>query len=222
MRVMTADRTLTVEVWADVVCSWCYIGKRHLERALEGFEHAGRVQVRWRSFELDPDMPADAGPADQELASRRGISLAEARAMHEETERRGAALGIAFDFQKARRGNTFDAHRVLHMAYEHGLQDAVAERLMATYFSDGGPIGDRATLAAAAGLAGLDGERVGAMLASDAYADAVRRDELEAASLGIRGVPFFVLDRRYALSGAHPPGVLVEALDQTWRDGEAA
>src|SRR6476646_10473248 len=103
---------MTIEVWSDVVCSWCYMGKRQLERALERFPHREQVELRWRSFELDPTIAADAGSADEELARRRGISLDEARAMHEQTERQGAELGIPFDFRRARRGNTFDAHRV--------------------------------------------------------------------------------------------------------------
>jgi predicted DsbA family dithiol-disulfide isomerase len=207
---------MIVEVWSDVVCSWCYIGKRQLERALGAFPHAAGVAVRWRSFELDPSLPADAGSADEELARRRGIGLAEARAMHEETERRGAELGIAFDFRRARRGNTFDAHRVLHMAFEQGCQPAVAEALMAAYFSEGEPIGDRAALARVAGRAGLDGDAVAAMLASERHAEEVRADEAQAAGFGITGVPFFVLDRRYALAGAQPADVLGEALQLAW------
>ena len=133
----------TIEVWADIVCSWCYVGKRHLETALEAFPE-GSVELRWRSFELDPTIPADAGSADEELARRRGLTLAEARAMHEETERMGADIGVHFDFARARRGNTFDAHRVLHMAHAEGRQVEVMDRLLAGYFGEGEPIGDRA------------------------------------------------------------------------------
>jgi len=132
--------------------------------------------------------------------------------MHEETEERGRALGIAFDFRRARRGNTFDAHRVIQMARDHGVQDAVNKRLMAAYFSEGGAIGDRATLADAAGTAGLDRSAVAEMLESDRYAADVRSDEREAAALGITAVPFFVLDRRYGVEGAQPAEVLLEAM----------
>src|SRR5436309_1129924 len=165
--------TTTVEVWADIVCSWCYIGKRHLETALEAFP-AGSVDLRWRSFELDPTLPADAGSADEELARRRGLTLAEARAMHEETERMGAGIGVRFDFARARRGNTFDAHRVLHMARVEGRQQQVLERLLAAYFAEGVPIGDRGALAAAAAAAGMDEQAVRAMLDGDGYAADVR------------------------------------------------
>ena len=212
---------MTLEIWSDVVCSWCYIGKRHLERALDAFPHRDQISITWRSFELDPDCALDAGTADEELARRRGISLDEARAMHEQTERQGAVLGIGFDFRRARRGNTFDAHRVLHMARDAGLQEAVTERLLATYFSEGGAIGDRDTLARAASQAGLDHDLVVGMLAGDRYAAAVRADEQEAAALGINGVPFFVVDRRYGLSGAQPPEVLLQAIEQAWAERAA-
>jgi predicted DsbA family dithiol-disulfide isomerase len=209
---------MTIEIWSDVVCSWCYIGKRHLERALEAFPERDQVTIRWRSFELDPGSPADAGTADEELAHRRAISLDEAREMHEQTERQGAELGIAFDFRRARRGNTFDAHRVLHMAADAGCQQPVMERLLASYFSEGGAIGDRDTLAAVAAQAGLGRDQVAEMLAGDRYTAEVRADEQEAAALGITGVPFFVVNRRYGLSGAQPPRVLLQAIEQAWAD----
>jgi predicted DsbA family dithiol-disulfide isomerase len=204
----------TIEVWADIVCSWCYVGKHHLEEALSALPDAGAVDLRWRSFELDPTIARDAGSADEELARRRGVSLAEARAMHEETERMGAQMGIRFDFARARRGNTFDAHRVLHMAQAEGLQIAMLDRLLAAYFSEGEPIGDRAALARVAGGAGLDPAAVAAMLEGDTHAADVRADEREAAALGISAVPFFVLDRRFGLAGAHPAETLREAIEQ--------
>ena len=209
----TAER-LTVEIWSDVVCSWCYVGKRHLETALAELPDRDAVELVWRSFELDPTLPADAGGADEELARRRGISLEEARAMHEETELMGKELGIRFDFARARRGNTFDAHRVLHMARDEGRQRDVLEQLLSAYFADGVPIGDRAALAASAAQAGMDEDAVRAMLDSDAYTSAVRDDEQEAAMLGITAVPFFVIDRRYGLPGAHPPETIRAAIDR--------
>jgi predicted DsbA family dithiol-disulfide isomerase len=208
-----APAPTTIDVWADIVCSWCYVGKRHLETALQAFP-AGSVEIRWRSFELDPTLPADAGSADEELARRRGLTVAEARAMHEETERMGAEIGIRFDFSRARRGNTFDAHRVLHMAHAEGRQVAVMDRLFAGYFGEGEPIGDRSALARIAGRAGLDGTAVADMLAGDGYAVDVRADEREAAELGITAVPFFVIDKRFGLAGAHPAETLRAAVEQ--------
>jgi predicted DsbA family dithiol-disulfide isomerase len=203
----------TLEIWADIVCSWCYVGKRHLEVALEGLGEDD-VEIVWRSFELDPTIAADAGSADEELARRRGLTLEEARAMHEETERMGAELGIRFDFARARRGNTFDAHRVLHMARAEGHQAAVLDRLLAGYFAEGEPIGDRDALARLGASGGLDPDAVSAMLAGDGFAADVRAEEREAAALGITAVPFFVIDRRYGLAGAHPPEALREAIAQ--------
>ena len=213
---------MTIEVWSDVVCSWCYMGKRQLEQALERFPHREQVELRWRSFELDPTIAADAGSADEELARRRGISLDEARAMHEQTERQGAELGIPFDFRRARRGNTFDAHRVLHLAHDRGLQDAAKERLLAMYFTEGGAIGDRDALVEAAAEAGLDRGEVAEMLAGEGYAEDVRADERQAAAFGITSVPFFVLDRKYGVPGAQPADVLLNALEETWAEREAA
>lgn len=203
----------TIEIWADIVCSWCYVGKRHLETALHGFAE-DEVDVVWRSFELDPTLPADAGSADEELARRRGLTLPEARAMHEETERMGAEIGIRFDFARARRGNTFDAHRVLHMARAEGQETAVLDRLLAAYFAEGEPIGDRAALARVAATGGMDAEAVFEMLCGDAYSADVRADERHAAALGITAVPFFVIDRRFGLAGAHPAETLREAIAQ--------
>ena len=211
---MSAEQRLTIEIWSDVVCSWCYVGKRHLESALAELPDRDAVDLVWRSFELDPTLPADAGGADEELARRRGISHEEARAMHEETERMGEQLGIRFDFARARRGNTFDAHRVLHMARDEGRQQEVLERLLSAYFAEGARIGDPAALASSAAEAGMDEDAVRAMLDAGGYAAAVRADEQEAAMLGITAVPFFVIDRRYGLSGAHPPETIRAAIDR--------
>jgi predicted DsbA family dithiol-disulfide isomerase len=211
---VSAAEPLRIEIWSDVVCSWCYVGKRHLETALAELPDRDAVELVWRSFELDPTLPADAGGADEELARRRGISLEEARAMHEDTERMGEELGIRFDFARARRGNTFDAHRVLHMARDEGRQQQVLERLLAAYFAEGVPIGDRAALAAVAGQAGMEEAAVRAMLEGEGYGAEVRADEQEAAMLGITAVPFFVIDRRYGLPGAHPPETIRAAIDR--------
>jgi predicted DsbA family dithiol-disulfide isomerase len=218
--VTDADATLTLEIWSDVVCSWCYVGKRYLEQALEQVPDRELIDLRWRSFELDPTLPADAGSADEELARRRGISLEAAREMHEETERMGAEMGLTFDFARARRGNTLDAHRVLHMAHAAGVQNAVADRLMSAYFAEGEPIGDAAALAAAAGRGGLDPSAVSEMLAGDDYVMDVRADESDALELGISSVPFFVFNRRYGLVGAHPPEAIVETIERARRGGE--
>ena len=212
---------MLVEVWSDVVCPWCYIGKRHLEQALEGYEHRDEVAVRWRSFELDPSAPATReGDYAGRLAAKYGVPRHQAQAMVDSMTARGAGVGVDFRFDRSRPGNTFDAHRLLHLAAERGVQTALKERLFAATFTDGEPIADRDTLVRLASEAGLDADEARAVLASDAYADAVRADERQAAAYGIRGVPFFVVDGTYAASGAQPPEVLREMLEQA-RQGVA-
>ena len=212
-----------VEIWSDVVCPWCYIGKRRFEAALAQFEHRDDVTLRWRSFELDPAAPRIAevtGPA--RLAAKYGVSLEQARAMNENVTRIAAAEGLEYKLDQARGGNSFDAHRLIQLGAEHGIQDAVKERLMRAYFTEAEPIGDIEALARLAVEAGLDAHAAHALLAGDAHADAVRADEQLAQQLGITAVPFFVLDRRYGVSGAQPAEILLGALQQAWEESRSA
>jgi predicted DsbA family dithiol-disulfide isomerase len=204
---------LTVEIWSDVVCPWCYIGKRRFEAALAEFPHP--VETVWRSFELDPGAPAvREHTATEHLAAKYGMSVEQAQASHARMTELAAAEGLEYDFDKTRGGNSFDAHRLIHLAAAHGKQDEAKERLMRAYFTEGVAIGDREALVALAADIGLDGDEARAALDGDAYADAVREDERLAQRLGIQGVPFFVLDRRLGVSGAQPAEVLVQALEQ--------
>jgi predicted DsbA family dithiol-disulfide isomerase len=199
---------LQVEIWSDVVCPWCYIGKRRFETALTQFD--GEVEVTWRSFELDPHAPAvREHTATEHLAAKYGMSHEQAEASHAQMTALAAQEGLEYHFERARGGNSFDAHRLLHLAAENGLQDEAMERLMRGYFRDGLAIGDREALIAQAAELGLDGS----ILDTDAYAHAVREDEHLAQRIGIQGVPFFVLDRRYGVSGAQPAEILVQALE---------
>jgi predicted DsbA family dithiol-disulfide isomerase len=200
---------LTVEIWSDVVCPWCYIGKRRFEAAVERFD--GDVEVVWRSFELDPGAPATRQhSAAEHLASKYGMSVEQAEASHAQMTELAAQEGLEYHFEKARGGNSFDAHRLIHLANAHGKQAEAQERVMRAYFTEGVPIGDREALIALGAELGLDARRA---LESDEYADAVRADELLAQQIGIQGVPFFVLNRRYGVSGAQPAEVLVQALE---------
>jgi predicted DsbA family dithiol-disulfide isomerase len=200
---------LTVEIWSDVVCPWCYIGKRRFEAAVEQFDR--EVEVVWRSFELDPSAPlVREHSASEHLASKYGMSAEQAEASHAQMTELAAAEGLEYHFDRARGGNSFDAHRLIHLAAAHDLQDAAEERLMRAYFTEGVAIGDREALVAVAADIGLDAR---AALESGDYADAVRADELLAHRIGIQGVPFFVLNRRYGVSGAQPADVLVQALE---------
>lgn len=209
---------MRVEIWSDVVCPWCYVGKRRFEAALRDFPAAGEVEVRWRSFELDPAAPRQReGTLDDHVARKYGLTPEQAHAAQARLVGLGAEVGIEFRFDIAHPGNTFDAHRLLHLAANHGLQDATKERLFVAYFSEGAPIGDHETLVRLTGEVGLDPNEVRVVLAGDAYADAVRADERAAAELGVSGVPFFVIDRELAVSGAQSSEVFRDVLDEAWR-----
>jgi predicted DsbA family dithiol-disulfide isomerase len=208
---------LTVEIWSDVVCPWCYIGKRRFEAAMETFEHADEVTVMWRSFELDQEAPHESeGTAAERLAAKYGMSIERAETLHGEMTERAAAEGLEFRFDLARGGNTFDAHRLIHLAATYGHQAAAQERLMRAYFTEGERIADTDTLIRLLVDVGVDAEEARDVLETERFASDVREDELLAAQLGIQGVPFFVLDRRLGVSGAQPPEVLVQALQRGW------
>jgi predicted DsbA family dithiol-disulfide isomerase len=210
---------LRIDVWSDIACPWCYVGKRRLEAALAAFEHRDAVALTWRAFELDPAAPRSLDPSTSyaaRLARKYGSSVAQAEQMIARMTETAAADGLEFHFELIRPGNTFDAHRLLHLALQRGKQDALKERLFRAYLTEGQPIGDPAALARLAADVGLDPAEVQHVLAGDAHADAVRADEETARRLGIRGVPFFALAGRYAVSGAQPSDVLLGALRTAW------
>ena len=202
-----------VEIWSDVVCPWCYIGKRRFEAALRDFPHP--VEVTWKSFQLDPAATsAPAGGHVAHLAEKYGRTTEQAQQMVDSVTAAAAAEGLAYRLDIARSGNTFDAHRLLHLAKAQGVQDALKERLDRAYFTEGEAVDDAETLTRLAVEVGLEESQVTAVLGSDRYADDVRADVDEAHALGITGVPFFVIDRRYAVSGAQPAELLRQALVQ--------
>jgi predicted DsbA family dithiol-disulfide isomerase len=204
-----------VEIWSDIACPWCYIGKRRFERALESFEQRELVTVTWRSFELDPAAPRhETRGTAEHLARKYGMSVEQAHARLEQMTELAAAEGLGYRFDLQRRGSTFDAHRLVHLGAAHGLQDAVKERLLAGYFTEGAAIADHETLERLAVEAGLPGDEVRELLLTERYGEEVRDDERLAASLGIGAVPFFVVDRSVAVSGAQPPAVLLELLSR--------
>ena len=210
---------MKVEIWSDVVCPWCAIGKRRFERALSQFDHADEVDVVLRSFELDPTAPRSRDTdLIGHLAAKYGMSREQAVASQDRLTEMAEIEGLEFHFDKAQPGNTLDAHRLLHLAEAHGLQDAMAQGLFTGYFRDGKAIGEPDVLRAIAVAAGLDGAAVDEVLASDRYEAEVRADEEEAQALGVAGVPFFVIDRRYGVSGAQAPDLLLELLDKAWEE----
>ena len=216
-------KSLRIDVWSDIACPWCYVGKRRLEAALAEFPHREAVQVVWRAFELNPTAKRildDGGSYAGRLAKKYGAAVPEAEAMIRRMTSAAAADGLAFHFEKIQPGNTFDAHRVLHLAAERGVQGAVKERLLRAYMTEGEAIGEPEVLVRLAGDAGLDPNEVRAMLASDAYGREVRADEQQARELGIQGVPFFAVGGRYGVSGAQPAEALLQVLQQAWAEAE--
>ncbi len=210
---------MKIDIWSDVVCPFCYIGKRHLEAALAEFAHRDDVTVHWRSFQLDPSAPAQSTQSMASMLSAKyGMTLEQAEQSNAKMTANAAAAGLDFHLDDARSGNTRDAHRLLHLAAEHGLQDAAKERFLAGYFTEGAPIGDHEALTKLAVEVGLDEAEVRDVLASDRYGDAVDADIAQAHAYGVQGVPFFVFDEKFAVSGAQPVEVFTQALDQAWAD----
>lgn len=211
---------MKVEIWSDVVCPWCYIGKRRFEAALDRFEHREDVEVVWRSFELDPSAERTGGPggATERLATKYQVSVDQARQMQQRVADAAAGEGLEYQLAKAVPANTVDAHRVIHLAARHGLQGEMKERLLRAHFIEGEPVGEVDTLVTLAAEVGLDADEVRRTLESQELVEAVRADEAEARALGISGVPFFVIDRRYGVSGAQPSEHLLEALQTAWNE----
>jgi predicted DsbA family dithiol-disulfide isomerase len=211
---------MRVDIWSDIVCPWCYIGKRELELGLSQFAHRDEVEVTYHAFELDPSFPAGPGtPIMDVLSAKYGLTEAQARQAESGVAARAAATGLAFTADRVM-GNTFDAHRLVALGLDQGRQAEVLRRLYEEYFAQGHPVFSLDDLATLGEAAGLDGARQA--LAGGAYADAVRADEQQAARLGISGVPFFVLDGRLGVSGAQPAQTLAAALDRAWAERAAA
>jgi len=206
-----------VEIWSDIACPWCYVGKRRFEKALAGFEHRDRVEVIWRAFELDPGAPPER-PGDYAglLARKYGRSPGEAQEMLDEMTAMGAGEGLELRFDRVRAGNTFDAHRLVHLGLVHGRQDAVKERLMRAYLTEGELMSDHATLARLAAETGLPADETADMLAGDRFADDVRAEQELARGFGISAVPFFVVERTLGGAGAQPVEGFSELLSQAW------
>jgi predicted DsbA family dithiol-disulfide isomerase len=210
---------MKVEIWSDVICPWCFIGKRRFEMALAEFEHKDSVQVIWRSFELDPKSPPQYPVTLEEMLARKyNVSPQQAAAMNARVTGLAKEIGLEYHLSKARPGNTFDAHRLLHFAASKKLGDRATERLMQAYFSESLPVGDRAALARLAPEFGITESEALAMLESDAFSDDVRADESRAAEFGISGVPYFVIDEKAGISGAQPVELFAEALQKAWKD----
>lgn len=210
---------LRIDVWADLICPWCYIGKRRLEAALAIAQV--EAEIVWRSFELDPRAPSPRTVVGDVpyLSKKLGMPAAKAQQMIDNVTRLAAEDGLEYHLDRTRTGNSFDAHRILHLGRTHGVQGALMERLMRAHFTEGQPLDDREVLIALAAEAGVPEDAARDVATGDRYANDVRADEARARELGITGVPCFVLAGRLGVSGAQPASVLAEAIAQAMSQG---
>ena len=210
---------MQVEVWSDVVCPWCYIGKRRLEAALERFPHRDEVEVVWRSFQLDPSIPEGETHATlPALAAKYGASVDQMRATMTRVEQVAAEEGLEYHLAEGISGNTSLAHELLHLAAEHGRQGELKERLLHAHFTEARSVFDVDSLVALAAEVGLDADEARAALTERRYRAAAAEDSATAQLLGATGVPFFVVDRKYGAAGAQPADLLLQILERAWAE----
>jgi predicted DsbA family dithiol-disulfide isomerase len=210
-----SNETFFIDVWSDVICPFCYLGAQQLDQALADFAHADQVVVRHHAFELDPSAPKDKAMAHNELLSRKyGLTLEQVAASNERLSAQAAAFGLTWHLEQALPTNTFDAHRLIKLAAEQGLEEAMSRRLYAAYFSEGQRVSDPEVLTALANEVGVAG--VYQLFEEDHFAEEVREDEETALELGISGVPAFVLDGKFMVNGAQGADQLLSVLDRAW------
>lgn len=210
---------MKVEIWSDVMCPFCYIGKRKFEKALEQFPQKEKVEVEWKSFQLNPTMKTDPQKnINQYLSEAKGWSIEYAKKVNESVTARAKGVGLTYNFDKAIVANSFDAHRFSHLAKKHRLQDKAEERLFSAYFTEGKNTADHNTLIQLGIDIGLNADEVKQMLNSNVFTDDVRRDIYDAQQVGVQGVPFFVLDNQYAVSGAQESDLFLQALTAAWKE----
>jgi predicted DsbA family dithiol-disulfide isomerase len=212
---------MKVDIWSDVRCPFCYIGKRKFEKALEKFSHKNEIEVNWHSFELDPSLETDTSVnAVAHIAAAKGISKSQAEGMFSHVTEVAKEIGLDFDFEKNVVANSFNAHRLIQLAKTKGLANEAEEALFKVHFIEGKNIDDEETLIQTGVSIGLDENEVKEIFSSDVFAEEVKRDEMQAQTFGIRGVPFFILNNKYAVSGAQSPEVFSKALSQAWTEFE--
>ena len=215
---------MKIEVWSDIMCPFCYIGKRNYEAALDQFADKAHVELEWKSFQLDPSI--DPMPTQKNvytyLAERKGMSYEQVVAMHEQVKATARKAGLEYDFDRAVVSNSFNAHRIIQMAKLKGLGDQAEERFFAAYFTRGENLSDGTVLTTIGKDIGLSEEEVRQALNDGKYAQLVQNDIAEAQEIGVTGVPFFVVNRKYAISGAQPIEVFVQTIEQAYREWQAA
>ena len=221
METMNANK-MKVEIWSDVMCPFCYIGKRRFEAALEQFPNKNKIEIEWKSFQLNPNMITNPNKKiDAYLAEVKGISLEQAKEMNERVTAMAKEVGLTYHFEKAIVANSFDAHRFTHFAKSKDLQDAAEERLFKAYFTEGKNTADASTLVELGVEIGLDENEVNALLQSTTFSEAVNEDINEARNIGVSGVPFFVFDRKYAVSGAQASESFLQVLTQSFSEWQS-
>lgn len=210
---------MKVEIWSDIMCPFCYIGKRRFEAAMEKFVDHDKIELEWKSFQLDPTIqPAPGRNVYEYLAERKGISYEQSAQMHERVIAMAKDAGLEYNFEKAVIANSYDAHRLIQLAKKYKLGDAAEERLFKAYFTEGRDFGDHDTLAAIGKEIGLDEKEVKEVLAGNQFANEVDGDIYEARQVGVRGVPFFVFDRKYAVSGAQASETFLDVLNKSFTE----
>ncbi|MEY3438584.1 MAG: hypothetical protein RL265_1169 [Bacteroidota bacterium] len=207
---------MKIKIWSDIMCPFCYIGKRNFENALAQFSRADELEIEWKSFQLDPTIPKMKQRVDvyEYLATSKGISIEDSKAMHENVVRMAKSVGLEYNFDRAVIANSFDAHRLIQFAKSKGLGDEIEEALFAAYFTNGLDMSDLDTLTKIGSSIGLSPIELETILHSEDFKSEVQNDILEAQKYGVRGVPYFVLDDKYAISGAQPSNVFLEALEK--------
>lgn len=213
---------MKVEIWSDVMCPFCYIGKRKFEKALDQFPHKDKVEIIWKSFQLNPALKTEPGKnINQYLAEVKGWPLEYAQQMNDRVTNMAKEVGLTYNFDKAVVANSFDAHRFSHLAKNHGLQDKAEERLFSAYFTEGKNTADHNTLVQLGADIGLDPTEVRQMLDSNDFAEKVNNDIYEAHQIGVRGVPFFLIGNKYAVSGAQESVTFLQGLNLGWEEFES-
>ncbi|MEH3115328.1 DsbA family oxidoreductase [Pedobacter terrae] len=214
---------MKVEIWSDVMCPFCYIGKRHFEEAMEKLPFKNEIEVDWKSFQLNPEYHNTNNETVYDYLSRsKGMPVEQAKQMTKQVEEMAANAGLTIDFNKNIPANTFNAHRLIHLAAKHNLQDLAEEKLFEAHFVNSKNIGETDILVDLAVEIGLDQDEATAVLNSNEFAEAVRYDIYESQNLGIRGVPYFVMNRKYGVSGAQPVQAFTDALTQSFTEWKAA
>jgi protein disulfide-isomerase len=215
------ENKLKVQIWSDIMCPFCYIGKRRIEEALQKFKHKDAVEIEWKSYQLDASFIAS--PEDnmvEHLAEKYRKDNDWAQNMLDNMTQNAKTAGLDFHFEKAILANSFNAHRLLHLAKKYNLANDLEELLFKAYLTEGKNINDLETLSKLGIEVGLDAEAIAQVLNSDTYGSEVQQDQEEANAIGVQGVPFFVLDNKYAISGAQPAAAFLETLEKVWQEGK--